>query len=194
MSKRYCIIPARGGSRRIPGKNKRLFDGKPIICRAIDTAMESGMFHQVVVSTDDDQIRALAANRGCRIHLRGVLEARDEMGTQEVTRKVLLDLQVPPRNMVCCLYPTTPLLYPDDLRAGARLLERAGPVWSMSVGAEPLRDAGCFYWGRAESFYKGTPLIGPNTGMVVLPESRVCDINTEEDWQEALRKYKELTA
>lgn len=192
MSKRYCIIPARGGSRRIPGKNKRLFDGKPIICRAIDTAWASGLFKEVIVSTDDDQIKELAAHRKCRIHLRAAYEAQDHIGTQQVARRVLLDFQIPARNLVCCLYPTAPLLYPDDLRTGVKLLERAGPVWAMSVGADPLRDAGCFYWGRAEDFYKETPLIGPNTRMVVLPESRVCDINTEEDWQEALRKYKEL--
>lgn len=194
MSKRYCIIPARGGSRRIPGKNKRLFNGKPIINYAIDIAWASGLFKEVIVSTDDDQIKELAAHRKCRIHLRAAYEAQDQIGTQEVTRRVLLDFQVPPRNLVCCLYPTTPLLYPDDLRAGVRLLERAGPVWAMAVGAEPLRDAGCFYWGRAQDWYKETPLIGPNTRMVVLPENRVCDINTEEDWQEALRKYKELIA
>lgn len=192
MSKRYCIIPARGGSRRIPGKNKRYFEGKPIINRAIDTAWESGVFSEVIVSTDDDGIRSLAAARDCRIHLRGSYEAQDEVGTQEVVKKVLLDLQIQARRYVCCLYPTTPLLLPGDIVRGLREIEKPASTFAMTVGAEPLRDAGCFYWGRADEFYKQTPLIGAGTRLIVLPESRVCDINTEEDWQEALRKYKEM--
>ena len=64
--------------------------------------------------------------------------------------------------------------------------------YSMSVGTDPLRDAGQFYWGHASSFRRGVPLIGRRTVMIPIPENRVCDINTHLDWAQAERMYARL--
>ena len=61
----------------------------------------------------------------------------------------------------------------------------------MSV-TEPLADAGCFYFGTREAFMSREPLIGPGTMMFLLPPERVCDINTQEDWEKAERMFDAL--
>ena len=73
-----CIIPARGGSKRIPRKNIKLFAGKPMISYAIDVATASGMFDHVLVSTDDDTIIEIAQNYGAEILFKRPLELADD--------------------------------------------------------------------------------------------------------------------
>lgn len=191
---RIAIIPARGGSRRIPGKNRRMFHGKPIIRYSLDCARLSKLFDDIIVSTDDDCIADIARSACVTVHHRAPEFARDEVGTQAVAQSVLNDLFPPPGDLplyTCVIYPCAPLLDPADLEAAWKAVID-GHRYAIGVGAEPLRDAGAFYFGKSWAFMSGEPLIGPHTAMIALPESRVCDVNTEADWIRAEKLYEEL--
>lgn len=185
-----AVIPARGGSTRIPRKNVREFHGKPILAYSIETAKAFG-FRRVVVTTDDEEIGAVAAGCGAEVLTRPADMARDEVGTQEVARHAIETLLVPSAWPVCVIYATAPLMWPADLERGWQALQRYHTYFAMSVGTEPLRDAGQWYWGRAGAFGK-VPLVAEHTVMVPIPESRVCDVNVEADWAEALTKYARM--
>ena len=180
-----AIIPARGNSQRIPGKNIRIFRGQPIICYSIETARDSELFDKIIVSTDDDLIASIALEAGAEVHRRPYDDGTK--GTQEVARDVLCHHY----NDACVIYPTSPLLEWVDLAlCYAQFLSRK-VMFAMSV-ADPLADAGCFYFGKRESFMARIPLIHWNTMMYPLPPERVCDINTQEDWEKAERMFDAL--
>lgn len=118
-----AIIPARGGSKRIPRKNLLPFDGVPMIARSIRTALDSGLFEQVVVSTDDVEIAELALAHGAQVpFLRPAELADDFTGTAAVIMHALE--QLPRFDFACCIYATAPLLQARYLRQGFELLER----------------------------------------------------------------------
>jgi CMP-N-acetylneuraminic acid synthetase len=171
-----AIIPARGGSRRIPKKNIRPFHGRPIIAYSIEAAWNSGLFRNIIVSTDDDEIEREAFNRGASV-FRRVLDD-GERGTQEVAAEVLESWRG--FDYACCIYATAPMLTAQDLRNGFELL-----------GERPyLYIPGIYYWGRAEAFARMAPL---TDGIEVAPlEERFIDINTPEEWEMAERMYAEL--
>ena len=187
-----CIIPARGGSRRIPHKNIKPFHGIPIIAYSINAARESGLFSKIIVSTDSDAIEQVALSAGARVWRRKAKYGKDEVGTQEVVKECVDGMGVPHMEDVCCLYATAPLLSVKDLIKGYQLLTNYGALYAMSVGYPPLQDAGQFYWGKAISFVVRRPLIGEHTRMVLVDPSRLCDINTMGDWNQALKMYEEL--
>jgi len=195
-----CVIPARGGSTRIPRKNIKGFFGKPIIAYSIETAKKSGLFKNepfddIYVSTDDPEIGAIAQRYGAKRLNRSRELSVNEIGTQEVIRdaisRIFTKKELP--EYTCCLYATTPLLLSEDIHRGLKLLKRNPYAnYAFSAGTEPLHDAGGFYWGRTEAFLENKFLFGERSIMVPLPSERVCDINTIEDWEEAERKYLEL--
>lgn len=118
-----AIIPARGGSKRVPRKNLLLFDGVPMIVRSIRTAQDCGLFDQVVVSTDDAEIAELALAHGAQVpFLRPAELADDFTGTAAVIVHALQ--QLPAFDYACCVYATAPLLQARFLREGFELLER----------------------------------------------------------------------
>ena len=118
-----AIIPARGGSKRIPSKNLKLFDGLPMIVHSIRTALKSGLFEQVVVSTDDAEIAEVALAHGAQVpFLRPARLADDFTGTAAVIVHALQ--QLPDFDYACCVYATAPLLQARFLREGFELLER----------------------------------------------------------------------
>ncbi|AXI60485.1 pseudaminic acid cytidylyltransferase [Pseudomonas kribbensis] len=118
-----AIIPARGGSKRIPRKNLKPFDGVPMIARSIRTALDSGLFDQVVVSTDDEEIAELAQAHGVQVpFLRPAQLADDFTGTAAVIVHALQ--QLPHFDYACCVYATAPLLQARFLRQGLELLEQ----------------------------------------------------------------------
>ncbi|QXI07789.1 pseudaminic acid cytidylyltransferase [Pseudomonas tensinigenes] len=118
-----AIIPARGGSKRIPRKNLLPFDGVPMIVRSIRTALESGLFDQVVVSTDDGEIADVARAHGAQVpFLRPADLADDFTGTAAVIVHALQ--QLPAFDYACCVYATAPLLQARYLRQGIELLEQ----------------------------------------------------------------------
>ena len=114
-----AVIPARGGSKRIPRKNILPFGGKPMIAYAISAARDSGLFEHIVVSTDDDEIAEVALQHGASVPFRRPKELADD---QTVTVPVVghaaqwfVDQGQAPV-AVCCIYPCVPLLRAQDLR------------------------------------------------------------------------------
>lgn len=190
-----CIIPARGGSTRIPGKNIKEFHGKPIIWYSFERAIDSGLFNRIIVSTDSVEVAAVARKYGIEVWNRDSAYGEDNVGTQEVVAECLKGIGASPYDTVCCLYATAPLLDIRDLMAGHAVLTswaRDYVDYVFSVGYPPLQDVGQFYWGMAASFMNGLPLVSGRTRMVHVQENRVCDINTLEDWERALVMYEAL--
>lgn len=175
MTDKVAIIPARGGSTRIPRKNVRPLAGRPIICYSIENAQR--VCDRVIVSTEDAEIAQIARDFGAEVHQRSFAMARDEVGTQEVAKHVLDELRVRRTARVLVLYPCAPLVGAWHL---AKALARTHYV--VGVGAEPLADAGAFYAGRCADFRDAVPLWNDYTSVIVLPPRLVCDVNTEEDW------------
>lgn len=185
-----CIIPARGGSRRIPRKNERMFHGLPILYYSIMAAQESQMFSKVIVSTEDDRIGRIAEGYGATWYLRPTALAQDDVGTQAVAANVLLRLQedddLP--EFACVVYATAPLMAVDDLRNAFALLMTS--AFSYSVCG--WKDAAQFYWGHSEAFIDSVPLDHWSTKRFWIPPERFCDINTETDWLRAEAMYAAL--
>lgn len=190
-----CIIPARGGSKRIPRKNIKLFHDKPIMAYSIMKARESGLFDRIIVSTDDGEIADVARLYGAEVYDRDPAYADDFTGTQAVVAECLRGIQAEALDTVCCIYATAPLMDVRDLCRGHMMFtgyDGCQADFVMSVGYPPLQDAGQFYWGLAFSFLHGVPLINQHTRMVHIDENRVCDINTMDDWDRAIKMYEEL--
>lgn len=113
QEKPIAIIPARGGSKRIPRKNIKPFLGKPIISYSINTALESNLFSEVMVSTDDEEIAEIAIQCGAKVpFLRSAENANDFVGTAEVLLEVIDNYKANNQefNYGCCLYPTAPFI------------------------------------------------------------------------------------
>ncbi len=126
-----AIIPARGGSKRIPGKNTRAFAGKPMLAHSISTAKNSGLFDRIVVSTDDDEIAKVARAWGAEAPFKRPAElSTDHAITVDVIRHAIdwLGANGAAPAYVCCLYATAPFVQAEDLRKAFELL-RGGP-WS----------------------------------------------------------------
>lgn len=105
-----CVIPARGGSKRIPRKNIKEFCSKPMLAYAIAVAKDSQLFSRIVVSTDDDEIAAIANQYGAEVLKRPQLLADDYATTVAVIRHSIDALNLADDVNLCCLYPCTPLL------------------------------------------------------------------------------------
>ena len=123
-----ALIPARGGSKRIPRKNIRLFRGKPMIAWSIEAAISAGCFDRIVVSTDDEEIAAVARSHGAEVpFLRPAYLANDLATTQAVVVNALqwCEEQNLAPHALCCLYATAPFVQPTDLVAAGDLLEKA---------------------------------------------------------------------
>ena len=113
-----AIIPARGGSKRIPRKNIKLFKGKPMIAWPIETAIHSKLFDEIMVSTEDSEIANLAKEYGAQVpFFRSERNADDQCGTEEVFLEVLNQYSLLGKKFdyVCCIYPTTPLMTKERL-------------------------------------------------------------------------------
>lgn len=122
-----CIIPARGGSKRIPRKNIKMFLGKPIIAYSIETAKASGLFEEIIVSTDDEEIAITARRYGAKVpFMRSTETASDYATTEDVLKEVLAKYKALGREFenFCCFYPTAPLVQKNDvISAYNRLLQ-----------------------------------------------------------------------
>jgi pseudaminic acid cytidylyltransferase len=121
-----AVIPARGGSKRIPRKNIKPFCGKPMIAYSIEAARASKTFDEVVVSTDDDEIAEVAKVYGAQVPFRRPAElANDQATTHPVIAHTIRWFQEHrgPLEFVCCIYATAPFLQPRFLREGLELLK-----------------------------------------------------------------------
>lgn len=139
-----AIIPARGGSKRIPRKNIRNFLGKPIIAYSIETALESGLFDEVMVSTDDEEIAEVAKKYGAKVpFMRSNENADDHATTIDVLVEVLHSYQQQQTHFKngCCIYPTAPLLKSSFLKSGYEKLinERFSAVFPVVEFSYPIQ-------------------------------------------------------
>ena len=124
-----AIITARGGSKRIPRKNIKFFRNKPIIAYSIQTALRSGLFDMVMVSTDDAEIAEIAVKYGAEVPFyRSPATADDHSGTAEVLVEVIGQLKDAGREFefACCLYPTAPLIKIENLSTAYETLRSNG--------------------------------------------------------------------
>lgn len=120
-----AVITARGGSKRIPGKNKKEFLGKPIICYSIEAALSSGLFDEVMVSTDDEEIAEIARKAGASVpFMRSEAAANDFATTDDVLMEVLEEYEKRGKEFqyMACLYPTAPFITAKKLKEAFRLL------------------------------------------------------------------------
>lgn len=123
--KTLAVIPARGGSKRIPRKNIKEFCGKPIIAYSIETALGSGLFDHVLVSSDDDEIRRLSVDLGAEASFSRPDELADDFTpTVPVIRHAIsaFEEELGEVDKVCCIYPTAPFVTKGVLRQGLDLL------------------------------------------------------------------------
>ena len=124
--KRLAIITARGGSKRIPYKNIREFCGRPIIVYSIEAALNSDVFDEVMVSTDDEKIAEIAKEAGAKVpFLRSAETSNDFATTADVILEVLAEYEKQGQNFdsACCIYPTAPFITSDKLKNAVELLE-----------------------------------------------------------------------
>lgn len=124
-AKNLCIIPARGGSKRIPRKNIKPFKGKPIIAYSIIAAFESRLFDEVMVSTDDLEIAEIAKSYGASIpFLRSEENSNDFATTADVLKEVLNSYKKEGKEFdyICCIYPTAPFVSSKRLIEGFEML------------------------------------------------------------------------
>jgi pseudaminic acid cytidylyltransferase len=215
-----AIIPARGGSKRIPRKNIKTFAGKPMIAHAITAALESKLFDHVIVSTDDEEIATIALQWGAEIPFKRPHELADDFTpTVPVIAHAIKACKELGMNFnnACCIYPGVPFIQVDDLKAACDYMKtrdsgycypvtefpsaiqralrffpdgRTRPFspeneWTRTQDLEPaFYDAGQFYWGTVSSWLDGLGLQSNGWGLQI-PQWRVVDIDTPEDWHRA---------
>lgn len=135
-----CIIPARGGSKRIPRKNIREFCGKPIIAYSIEAALGSGLFDEVMVSTDDDEIAEVAQRFGADVPFMRSSETSGDMATTaDVLLEVLERFESIGKtfDVVCCLYATAPFVTAGKLREAWEELDDADSIIGVTSFSFP---------------------------------------------------------
>lgn len=140
MTRRLAIIPARGGSKRLPRKNILPFLGQPIIAHTVTAAIESGCFTRILVSTDDDEIAKAGRAAGADVHRRDPSLATDAATLIEVCLDILASEERAgrPYDTFACLYATAPLRHADDIAAVVALAEQDGADFALAVAAYPL--------------------------------------------------------
>ena len=119
-----AVIPARGGSKRIPRKNIKIFHGQPLISYSIEAAIRSKCFDKIIVSTDDEEIAEVAFRYGAEVpFLRSKELSNDFAGTTPVIQDAILKLDDADIEYVCCVYATAPMLSEQDIRTGLNTLK-----------------------------------------------------------------------
>ncbi len=172
-----AIIPARGGSKRIPRKNIRPFHGKPIIAYSIEVAKASKLFSRIIVSTDDEEIAQTGQSYGAEFFVRTPDDGT--RGTQELTGDVLRTM--PEAVFACCIYPCAPMVMAEDLREAYTDVRKTPYNYVYAVGQ--------FYFGMALRFITNPDDFSYSKRSVSM---RFIDINTEDDWLRAEEMYADL--
>ena len=216
-----CVIPARGGSKRIPKKNIKNFHGKPIIFWSIEEAIKCNCFKKIIVSTDSQEIADLVKIYDVEVPFLRPKNISDDL-TQTIpvvehTIRHQIKNNIDIRN-VCCIYPTAPFVRATDLQLGLeklgssnvnfvfsateydfpiqrafkinqkKKLEMFQPQFASSRSQDlekAYHDAGQFYWGAANTWLEEDTLVSNNSIPLIIPNYRVNDIDTIEDWKRA---------
>lgn len=158
IDKKIAIIPARGGSKRIPRKNIKKFLGYPIIKYSIDAAIASGCFNEIMVSTDDQEIAEIVVQYGAKVPFYRSKEASNDYAmTADVIMEALLEYQKQGRNYnyACCIYPTAPFISSDKIKQGYNLLNdhRADSVLPVVRFGYPIQRAIKIINGKLEMIW-----------------------------------------
>ena len=221
---KIAIIPARGGSKRIPRKNIREFAGKPMIAYAICAAIESGLFEHVIVSTDDEGIARIANEYGAETPFARPGELADEhTPTVPVVAHAITACQALGWNIdyACCIYPGVPFIQTDDLNRALELVQTSQAAYCFPITEFPsaiqralrrlpnghmqpfypeyelirtqdlepaYHDAGQFYWGKSDAWLTNKNVHSNGVGLPI-PNWRVVDIDTPDDWARAEKLY-----
>lgn len=138
---KIAVIPARGGSKRIPRKNIRPFLGEPIIIYSIRAALETGLFDHVIVSTDDEEIASVARAAGAEIpFIRPADLSDDQTGTLPVIHHAAewMAAEGKAADHVCCIYATAPFVTAGALRDGYERLHAAKADFALAVTQFPF--------------------------------------------------------
>lgn len=133
-----AVITARGGSKRIPKKNIKEFCGKPIISYSIQAALDSGLFDEVMVSTDSEEIADVARAYGANVpFMRSKKNSDDYATTADVLLEVLEEYEKRDRKFdyMACIYPTAPFVTSEKLKDGLEMLKKESAVMTMPVVA-----------------------------------------------------------
>lgn len=220
--KNIAIITARGGSKRIPRKNIKEFMGKPMLSYAIEVALKSDIFSEVMVSTDDEEIATIAKQYGAKVpFMRSERTSNDFATTKDVLEEVVKEYKKRGEvfDNICCLYPCVPFLTTQILREAYKIFEKSGkaaltPVAKFSF---PIQRAfrvsveGDLHYREPQNSQKRSQDLEPmyhDVGMFyfysndsskqqacipyIMDESVIQDIDTMEDWRIAEIKYKVL--
>lgn len=137
---KIAIIPARGGSKRIPRKNIKLFAGKPMIAYAIEAAKESRIFDQVIVSTDDDEITQIAIAHGASAPFVRPSELADDYTPTNPVIVHALDRSLElgwAITHACCIYPSVPFIEANDIVRAYRLLVDSDAEYCFPIAEYP---------------------------------------------------------
>lgn len=223
-----AVIPARGGSKRIPRKNIKFFHGKPIIFYSIDAALKSNLFKRVIVSTDDEEIAEISISLGAEVpFIRPKNLSDDFTGTHDVMRHAVKYLTKENQNIkyFCCIYPTAPLIEINDLKDGFSEIKKdkylsvfgatkfgfpiersfkIDPIKGLSLLfprkfflrsqdiTETYHDAGQFYWCSKKAWLSKSLSLNNKCFPIIMPNWRVQDIDTPEDWKRAELIYNSI--
>lgn len=135
-----AVIPARGGSKRIPRKNVKLFCGRPMIAWSISAALESGCFDRIIVSTDDDEIAEIAIGAGAEAPFRRPTELADDLTptVSVIAHAVAWQSERTVVERACCIYATAPFIRPVDLRAAKSMMEKQACDYVLPVTSFPF--------------------------------------------------------
>ena len=154
-----AIIPARGGSKRIPRKNIKLFHGKPMIAYSIEAAQKSGCFDRIIVSTDDEEIAVIAKQWGAEVPFIRPSNIADDFATTIDVMKHAVDWCIEQNwlvDKVCCIYATAPFLLSSSLQMGLSVLDdpKIDYAFSATTFAFPIQRAlGLNDSGYVQMFY-----------------------------------------
>ena len=215
-----AIITARGGSKRIPRKNIKEFMGKPMLAYAIQAALDSEIFDEVMVSTEDIEIAEIAKKYGARVpFMRSEKTSNDFATTLDVLNEVIIEYRNKGKifDDICCIYPCVPFLTADILKSAykkfkATSVDRLTPVVKYSFPIQrafKLNDDGLLEYREPENapkrsqdlepmyhdvgmfyFYKTDKINSDKMIMFEMDEKNIQDIDTQEDWAMAEMKYR----
>lgn len=169
---KIAVIPARGGSKRIPNKNIKPFLGKPIITYPIDSALASRQFESVIVSTDCEQIAEIARDAGAEVPFMRPQELADDLtGTTPVVGHAInwFEQNVGDTEGVCCIYPTAVFVSPNMVTEGWRRLLASSSDFLMTVAefefpiqrALNINENGCLVVSEPDNFHKRSQDLAP---------------------------------
>ena len=217
-----ALIPARGGSKRLPRKNILDLGGKPMLAYPIEAALATGLFDRVYVSTDDVEIAKIAEVYGAMVIDRPIEIASDQSTVVEVC---LHALETDPEiDLLCCIYATAVLLRPGSIKAGHHLIGNQpetdfvmgvsgfehSPVQALKKSVDGylsymwpdwkgvqsqfhphlVVSNGSLYWAKREALLNEKTFYGNRLRGVVLDMDEVCDVDTEDDYEALLKKFR----